>query len=95
MKPLAAVLTLPGVLDLRAAAPLKAELQTHAASPLDVDASHVERIGGLCAQVLIAAAATWRGADLSFRVLNASQAFRVDLARMGASDLVFGSEAPC
>lgn len=95
MKPIAAILTLPGVLDLRAAAPLKAELQSHAAEPVELDAANVERVGGLCAQVLIAAAAAWRSADLSFHVLNASQAFRDDLARMGANDLVFGSEASC
>jgi chemotaxis protein CheX len=95
MKPIAAILTLPGVLDLRAAAPLKAQLQGHAAAPVELDAANVERVGGLCAQVLIAAAAAWRGADLSFRILNASQAFREDLARMGANDLVFGSEGSC
>ena len=95
MKPVAAILILPGVLDLRTAAPLKAELQAHAAAPLDLDAAHVERVGGICTQLLIAAAAAWRGADLSFRVLNASVAFREDLARMGAADLVLGSEASC
>lgn len=95
MKPIAVILTLPGVLDLRAAAPLKAELQTHAAAPVDLDASQVERVGGLCAQMLISAAAAWRGADLSFRVLSPSQAFRDDLTRMGASELILGSEASC
>jgi len=95
MKPTAAILTLPGTLDLRAAAPLKAELQARAASAIELDAANVERVGGLCAQILIAAAAAWRGADLSFRVLNPSQACRDDLARMGATDLVFGSETSC
>jgi chemotaxis protein CheX len=91
----AAVLMLPGVLDLRAAAPLKQEMQSHAGAPLDVDASQVERVGGLCAQQLIAAAIAWRGAGLAFRVTNASLAFSEDIARLGAVELVYGSEASC
>ncbi len=95
MKPIAAVLTLPGVMDLRAAAPLKTDIDAHKGAPLDLDASQVERLGALCAQILIAAAAAWRSGDLSFRVLNASDAFRDDVARIGATQHVFGSDAPC
>lgn len=91
----AATLVLASVLDMRAAAPLKAELTAHASTPLDLDASQVERVGGLCAQQLIAAATAWRGAGLAFRITNASLAFSEDVARLGAVDLVYGSEAPC
>jgi chemotaxis protein CheX len=91
----ATTLVLASVLDMRAAAPLKAELAAHGGAALDLDASQVERVGGLCAQQLIAAALAWRGAGLAFRVTNASLAFSEDVARLGAVDLVYGSEAPC
>jgi len=90
-----AQLALSSVLDLRAAAPLAAELRTHANAPLTLDAAQVERVGGLCLQVLIAAAEAWRAAGQSFQVVNASQAFRDDVRRMGATQLIPGSDASC
>lgn len=90
-----ATLTLPNVLDLRAAAPLATQLRELVNAPLALDAAQVERIGGLCVQVLIAAAATWREAGHSFQVVNASAAFIDDVRRMGATQLIPGSDAPC
>jgi chemotaxis protein CheX len=50
---------LPSVLDLSAAAPLREHFIGRRGAPLRVDASRVERLGGLCLQVLIAARAAW------------------------------------
>jgi chemotaxis protein CheX len=92
-------LALPAVLDLRAAAPLKSSLDALTGSALDIDASKVERLGGLCLQILLAAETAWRGAGLGFRAINASEAFRDDLRLMGAASLVpmadLGSAQSC
>lgn len=73
------------VLDLKAAAPLKEALDARRGAPLDLDASKVERVGGLCVQILIAAATAWGAAGQKLRVINASDAFRDDMRRLGAA----------
>ena len=50
---------LPSVLDLNAASVLRDQFIGRRGSALQVDASRVERLGGLCLQVLIAAQAAW------------------------------------
>ena len=50
---------LPPVLDLNVASTLRDEFLGRRGSALRVDASRVERLGGLCLQVLIAARAAW------------------------------------
>jgi chemotaxis protein CheX len=87
-----AVLDLPVILDLKAAGPLKADIQTHAGVALDVDASKVERLGGLCLQVLVAAAAAWRAGGQPFRLINVGEAFRKDARLLGATSLLPGLE---
>ncbi|MES1200258.1 MAG: STAS domain-containing protein [Pseudomonadota bacterium] len=87
-----AILCLPAMLDLKAAAALRQELHTHEGAALDVDASKVERVGGLCLQVLIAAAAAWRQAGRAFRIQNPSLAFADDVALLGATQLLSISE---
>ena len=47
------------MLDLKAALPLRDQFVERRGSALRVDASRVERLGGLCLQVLIAARAAW------------------------------------
>jgi chemotaxis protein CheX len=81
---MSATITLPAILDLRAAAQLKADIQPHAGAALDLDASRVERLGGLCLQVLIAAEAQWRATGHGFRLINAGHAIRGDLRLMNA-----------
>lgn len=81
-------ISLPPVLDLAAAAALKAEIEARLGAPLDVDAANVERVGGLCLQILLAASAACGRPDLGFRVVNASQAFRDDVKLMGADRLL-------
>lgn len=56
----AAVLELPEVLDLKAAGPLHAQFTAVRGQPVQVDASRVQRLGGLCLQVLLAAEAAWK-----------------------------------
>jgi chemotaxis protein CheX len=85
-------LTLPAVLDLRAAGQLKADIQSRAGAALDLDASKVERVGGLCLQVLIAAEAHWRSAGHAFRLTNAGASFRDDLRLMNATQLVLAAD---
>ena len=68
-------LQLEPVLDLGAAERLHAELTGVRGRPLDIDASQVERLGGLCLQVLLSARATWRADGQPARITQASPAF--------------------
>ena len=86
------ILMLPAVLDLRAAAQLKADIQSHAGAALDLDVSRVERLGGLCLQVLIAAEAHWRAAGNGYRLTNAGASFRDDLRLMNATQLLLATD---
>jgi chemotaxis protein CheX len=52
-------LSLAPVLDLNEATALHAKLMDLKGSPLVIDASAVERVGALCAQVLMAGAKSW------------------------------------
>jgi chemotaxis protein CheX len=80
-------------LDFAAARPLWQELRQLRGAPLALDASEVERLGGLCLQVLLAASAEWRAAGLEFRIEAPSQAFVTALKTMGA-DLGCASVEP-
>ena len=81
---MADALILAPVLDLNAAEPLKAELLARRGGDLALDASSVERLGGLCLQVLLSAIRTWRadGVNLSFSVM--SESFADQWAAFGA-----------
>ena len=78
--------TLPAVLDLKVAAPLQAELLAVRGGPVGIDASAVERLGGLCLQVLLSARSTWAddGQDLCFP--EASAAFSDQWRAFGAPE---------
>jgi chemotaxis protein CheX len=76
------------VLDLRAAAPLAAELLGRRGKSVVVDGSAVERLGGQCLQVLLAGRATWRADGHAFQIVDPSAAFSDALAALGAADLV-------
>lgn len=67
-------LCLEPVLDLKAAQPLKVALSEHRGGPVQVDASSVERLGGLCLQVLIAARRAWteEGHDMTIEPRSAA-----------------------
>jgi chemotaxis protein CheX len=77
-------LTLPRVLDLSAASRVKAAILERRGEPVVLDASEVERLGGLCVQVLLAARAEWRMKGHELRIERASDAF-VEAAQLMAA----------
>jgi len=72
---MSATLELSEVLDLKAAGPLNEQLLALQGQALILDASKVQRIGGLCLQVLIAAQAAWRADNNDFSVAQPSPEF--------------------
>jgi len=85
--PAAAKLQLEPVLDLGAAERLHARLVELRGQPLEIDASQVERLGGLCLQVLISARNTWRAEGLSAVIGQPSPAFEDAWAMFAAPAL--------
>ena len=82
------VVPLPEVLDLRAAAPLAAELAARRGLDTELDASRVRKLGGQCLQVLLSAQACWQAEGRRFRVLAPSSDFADGVALLGASSLL-------
>jgi chemotaxis protein CheX len=78
---------LPPVLDIGAAAPLRSQLMERRGQPLELDASAVERLGGLCLQVLIAARNLWSLDGVKFAILDPSPAFAEGVDLSAAFDL--------
>lgn len=84
-----AVVSLPPVLDLQAAEPLRAELMALRGRPVSLDASQVTRLGGLCLQVLMSARKIWHEDGLSLMVEQPSSGFTEQLAAFGDPELHF------
>lgn len=84
---MSAAISLPAVLDLRAAEPLKAQILAVRGQPLTLDAASVERLGGLCLQVLLSARQTWAADGQALEIAPASDAFTVQWAAFGAPAL--------
>ena len=82
----AKALVLPDILDVKAAGPLQAELLAHRGCELVLDASDVQRLGGLCRQVWRAARGTWRSDGVNLRLGSVSQAWDEQWAAFGAPD---------
>ena len=80
-----AVLNLPAVLDLRSAEPLKAELMALRGNAVSLDASAVERVGGLGVQLLLSAIKTWKADGQVLTFLNVSNAMSEQWLSFGAS----------
>ena len=78
------VVVLPEVLDLRAAGPLAQRMLDFQGRPLTLDASGVERLGGLCLQVLLSARLSWAADRLPLTINNPSKAFLEALELFGA-----------
>ncbi len=78
------ILQLPAVLDLQAAAPLAAELLGRRGAALTLDGSAVQRLGGQCLQVLLAAQASWMEDAQPLSIANASPEFCAAAALFGA-----------
>ena len=83
------VVSLPPVLDLQAAEPLRAELMALRGRPLTLDASQVTRLGGLCLQVLMSARKMWAEDGLNLTVEQQSSVFSEQLAAFGEPELQF------
>ena len=79
---------LPAVLDVHAAGSLKTELLALRGRSVALDASGVERLGGLSLQVLLSAARTWAADGQDFAVAPASAAFVEQCRAFGAGALV-------
>ncbi|MES1199513.1 MAG: STAS domain-containing protein [Pseudomonadota bacterium] len=77
---------LPWILDLNAAQPLQQALLAARGRPLALDAAQVERMGGLCLQVLVAAESTWIADAQPFVIENRSAAFEEALRVFGLQD---------
>jgi chemotaxis protein CheX len=78
-------LRLNPVLDLQAAAPLQTALLARRGAVLEIDASDVQRLGGLCLQVLLSAHRTWCDDAVPFSVTPRSAAFTDALGLFGAA----------
>ena len=78
---------LPAVLDIRAAGTLRDDLLALRGSDIILDGGEVERIGGLCLQVLISARKTWDADGKRFALNPASAALNEQLAAYGCADL--------
>ncbi|CAM5402679.1 STAS domain-containing protein [Frigidibacter albus] len=78
-----APLSLAPRLDLPAASPLSEAIRASKGQALNLDAGNVAHLGGLCLQVLLAAAASWRAAGQTLRINPRSQAFEDAVAMFG------------
>lgn len=87
-----ATVSLVPVLDLQAAEPLRAELMSLRGRPLDIDASEVTRLGGLCLQVLMSARKIWAEDGVSLTVNQPSSAFSDQLTAFGEPELHYEPE---
>jgi chemotaxis protein CheX len=79
-----AVVKLDPTLDISAAERLHKDLVGLRGRPLTIDASDVQRLGGLCLQVLLSARATWRADDRPIALTAPSTAFERAWASFGA-----------
>lgn len=82
---MAAVFPLAAVLDIRAAEPLKADLLALRGQPVVLDVSNVERLGGLCLQVLLSARRTWAADGHALTLTGDAAAFSDQWAAFGAT----------
>jgi chemotaxis protein CheX len=75
------------VLDLKAASTLRDQFVGRRGAALRVDASRVERLGGLCLQVLMAARTAWADDRLAFTFDDPSSELRAGLDVFGVTPL--------
>jgi chemotaxis protein CheX len=76
-------LNLAATLDLNEASALREKLLSLRGSAVSIDASAVERVGTLGAQVLMAAAKTWDQDKLAFTFTKVSDAFHKTMQLIG------------
>ena len=78
-------LSLAPVLDLNEATALHAKLMELKGSNLSIDASSVERVGALCAQVLMAGAKSWEQDKNAFTFSKVSDPFTKTMQLIGVN----------
>lgn len=82
---MSASLSLPAILDLAQAETLKAALLPMRGQSVVIDASRVERLGGLCLQVLISAQKTWASDGHVLKIDDVSREFADQWKAFGAA----------
>lgn len=90
---MAGALKLPAILDIQEAEPLRMQLVSLRGAPLTVDGSAVERLGGLCLQVLISAQQTWARDGHSLVIDRVSEDFANQWNAFGAAGIEQGEPA--
>jgi len=87
-------LSLAPVLDLNEASALHTQLMGLRGNPLVIDASAVERVGALCAQVLMAGAKSWEEQGQPFTFGKVSDPFMKTMQLIGVNiDHLLAQEA--
>ena len=86
-----AALTLPAILDIQAAEPLRSQFLAVKGQDVAVDASNVERLGALCLQVLISARKSWARDGLTVTIDPTSPSFANQWNSFGADPALNGS----
>ena len=79
-----ATVRLPEIIDVEAANRLAGDLLAHVGRPLTLDASYVQRMGGLGLQVLLSARKTWAEDGVPLTVIDPSTVFADALELFGA-----------
>jgi chemotaxis protein CheX len=86
------LMSLPPILDLKAAAPLRDALLALRGNDVTLDGTEVQRLGGQCLQVLLAARAAWETDGYLFEIRCPSSDFADALTLMGAGHLILEQE---
>jgi chemotaxis protein CheX len=86
------LLSLPPILDLKAAAPLRDALLALRGNDVTLDGAEVQRLGGQCLQVLLAARAAWETDGYRFEIHGPSSDLADALTLMGAGYLILEQE---
>ncbi|WP_297371619.1 STAS domain-containing protein [Acidocella sp.] len=87
-------LELPAILDLVAAPGLLEAFTGRRGQALVVNGASVQRLGGQCLQVLLAASRAWAADDVPFAVAAPSEEFAANLELMGVCAADLAHRAP-
>jgi chemotaxis protein CheX len=77
---------LPAILDMQAAAALLEKFLTSRGADLRIGGKDVQRVGGQCLQILLAARAAWAADGNSLSFADMSPEFTAALETLGALD---------
>jgi len=83
------VIELPEQLDMPVATQLAQSFAKFVGEPLAVDGARVQRLGASCAQVLLAAARTWKSQGDPLSLQNPSSRLLEDLNLLGLDPATF------